>query len=145
MGYCSTSDIIERLGEATALKLTASEGSREMDISILQSSIDIEADAMEAYLRGAYSLPVQEEGSILKNINLNLAVMNLYLNRARGAMPEMVQRLAEESESRLKAIQAGRMVLQIVGADQNSMEHKPVRIGLSSPASVFDEYYSKMP
>jgi phage gp36-like protein len=137
--------MIERLSETTALKLTASEGSKEMDLSVLQASIDIEADAMEAYLRGSYSLPVVEDGSILKNINLNLAVKNLYLNRARGAMPEMVQRLAEESESRLRAIQAGRMVLQIAGADQNSMEHKPVRIGLSSPASVFDDYYDKMP
>ena len=122
MAYCTVDDIRDNLDEATLIELTDDENrgdAVELDdpedvcISRIQQQIDKGAAEIDGYLRALYNLPLETVPDRLKDINIDLAIYNLYKRRMRSDMPDSITNDYKMRVKELENIQKGRIGLGI--------------------------------
>ncbi|MCO5250706.1 MAG: DUF1320 domain-containing protein [Candidatus Kapabacteria bacterium] len=143
MPYCDVSDVVKNLSEEKAKKLSNDIDASKVDETVINECIINGASLIDGYLRGRYTVPVDEQSGecILKNLNIDLAVTELHERRGKLA-PDLIKERKTKSLERLLLIQKG---VILIAVNEKPVNHR-VTIAISSPKQVFtDTFYSEMP
>lgn len=116
MSYCTLTNILNLISEATLIALTDDAGAGEVDDAKVAAAI-ADADAtIDSYCQGRYTIPLSPVPSKIVQISVDIAVYNLY-SRSDLDMPEVRKERNKEAVRFLEKVAAG-----------------GIRLGVSSPA-----------
>jgi phage gp36-like protein len=115
MGYCQYSDLKNVVPETAIQQLTDDVGLGQVNMPVVNESLAFADETIDGYLRGRYSLPLQETPTMLKKIAAILARYDLYTRRPEVEPPAAVSESFESSIKTLKAIQGGTITLGVQG------------------------------
>lgn len=141
MAYCIVDDIKQAITEQELINLTDETSSGQIVTAIVQAAIDSTASLIDGYLRGEYEVPYTgEDTPILKQINVDLTVYELYTRRNYQATSEAIMTRYNNAIKRLKDLEAGTVRLRtqvttIIGT-----------VHIEGPDREYtEELYSRMP
>lgn len=110
--YCSLDDIQKQVSENTLIQLTDDDQVGEIDLIIVEEAIIYSETLIDGYLRGRYTLPVNNISSpnssdILKIIAVDLSIYRLYSRRFQTDTPDSISEKYKISIRILEQIQKG--------------------------------------
>lgn len=133
MAYIEVQDLIDELGENTLAELTDDGSGDEPEINEARvtKAIDAAQGVFDSYARSRYTLPVRVT-PMVKGLNLDLAIFNLYKSRATvadGGVYTIRKNAADDAIKLLKDIAAGKAALDVPAAEESvEMPGTPDRI-----------------
>lgn len=135
MSYCAQADL--PLDETTLIQLTDDTGSGVVNAGLVTDAINRQAELIDGYLRGRYTLPLENPPSLLKDINADLAVHWLHRRRTAGAeLPEGIKDAHKTALKLLEQMQAGKLLLGAGALTETPVDGAMVDI--DAPDRVFD-------
>ncbi|HSW38567.1 MAG TPA: DUF1320 domain-containing protein [Acidobacteriota bacterium] len=85
MPYCTTSDLLARIGEAELIELTDDDSAGVLDAARVSAAI-ADADAeIDSYCGSRYTSPFSPVPVMIKKLSVDMAVYNLFSRRAHLA------------------------------------------------------------
>jgi phage gp36-like protein len=144
-GYCTAEDIEGKFNRTELAKMTNQSSSDEIDSSVIDDSIEKTADIIDGYLESVYELPFNEDGNILKKINMGLAVYDIY-EGSLNEIPDYVAKMESRARKELSDISRGLLKLKDADAEEEPVTGKvnQNRVDEVEP-TITDELLSKMP
>ncbi|ROL57997.1 DUF1320 domain-containing protein [Bacteroidetes/Chlorobi group bacterium ChocPot_Mid] len=139
MSYCTIEDIKNKLSEAEIARLSNDIEPTVIAEDVVNELIESNSEIIDGYIRGRYPLDEITDNSILKNICIQLTIVDLYDRRNKVKLPENLIRTRTDQFNHLKSIQRGDMTLET-----EDSKDRPKFFKVSSSAQVFtDELYSQ--
>ncbi len=139
MSYCTIDDIKEKLSESEIARLSNDVTPTVIEETVVNQLITDNSILIDSYIRGRYPLEEVATNVILKNICIQLTIVDLYDRRNKVKLPENLVRTRTDQFNHLKSIQRGEMTLDI-----EDSEDRPKFFAVSSPDQVFtDELYDE--
>ena len=139
MSYCTIEDLKKKLSEAEIARLSNDVTPTVIEETVVDELIDSNTEIIDGYIRGRYPLEEVATNSILKNICIQLTIVDLYDRRNKVKLPENLIRTRTDQFNHLKSIQRGEMTLDI-----EDSENRPKFFAVTSPAQVFtDDLYTE--
>ena len=117
MPYCTLNDIKDQIPEANIIQLTDDEGLDEVNQERVDKAISVAGSVIDGYLRGRYSLPLENVPELIKTIAIDIAVYKLYERRLELEMPETMVNRYKNAVKTLEQIQKGIIKLGIESPD----------------------------
>ena len=103
MSYCTLTNILNLISEATLIALTDDAGAGEVDDAKVAAAI-ADADAtIDSYCQGRYTIPLSPVPSKIVQISVDIAVYNLY-SRSDLDMPEVRKERNKEAVDRKSVV-----------------------------------------
>lgn len=107
MGYCTTSDYVERYSEEELIERTDRDGTGVVDDAVFgQASADADAE-IDGYLGTRHALPLVSVPPLMVKLACDIVRYRLFADM----VPEEVRRRYEDARRLLEAIAAGRVTL----------------------------------
>lgn len=108
--YCSQTDLLERINQATLISLSNDEDSpTEVDASVVARAI-ADADAeIDGYVGTRHTVPLSPVPDLVRKMSVELAIYHLY-SRRMGA-PEEWRKRYEDNVRLLRDVSAGKVSL----------------------------------
>ncbi|MFH2124930.1 MAG: DUF1320 domain-containing protein [Pseudomonadota bacterium] len=132
MSYCTQSDLLERIPEATLIKLSNDGDSASVDVSVIARAI-ADADAeIDGYVGTRHQVPLSPVPDLMRKASVEMAIYHLY-SRRLGA-PEEWQRRYKDNVRLLKDISDGKVSL---GSDDPSGTPVARPVSYDGPERVF--------
>ncbi|MDP2268556.1 MAG: DUF1320 domain-containing protein [Deltaproteobacteria bacterium] len=119
MAYLDVQDLSDELGENTLVQLTDDEGTGELNEARVLKAIEYASGTFDSYARSRYNLPVPTT-SLVKSLNLDLAVFHLYKSRSSIAegIYTVKKNAHDEAMKVLKDISCGKAALDVPAAEE---------------------------
>jgi phage gp36-like protein len=142
MDYASLNIIKDKISYNELAKLTNTDNPAVIDEVFLQSVIDEQKYVIDGYLRGRYTLPLEEISidEILIGIHSELVIIELN-ERRNYKLSDALKDRKEATYKKLRDIQSGRVLLQT----NSAIEKSPKHFSLIAPEKKFDTYIEQMP
>jgi phage gp36-like protein len=114
MRYVSLEQIQQAIPAQTLIQLTNDAGyGDDIDMSVLESSVDTAEQRVDAYLQSRYTLPLATVHSLVSEIVVRLTRYTLYSRRPEGSLPDAVKEAYRDAMRELEAIRDGKILLGI--------------------------------
>jgi phage gp36-like protein len=138
MAYCALADILDQLEEQKLIQLTDDENlnpatidSEDPDCADIIARIDkaiADADAIiDSYCEGRYTVPLSPVPNRIRQIDVDVAIYNLYSRRSGGGVPEIRSERYKEVIRFLEKVAEGKITLGASTPAPANTEH-PVDI-----------------
>ena len=139
MSYCTIDDIKNKLSEAEIARLSNDIEPTVIEEDVVNEMINSNSEIIDGYIRGRYPMDEVAANSILKNICIQLTIVDLYDRRNKAKLPENLMRTRTDQFNHLKSIQSGVLTL-----DTEDSEDRPKFFKVSSSDQVFtDDLYTE--
>lgn len=112
MAYCTLADIIKLLPEAQLIRLTDDESLGAVNTDRVQEAIDSAAEEIDAWIGARVALPLSKAVPMLTQINVDMAVYNLY-SRYSESMPDTREKRYQNAVRVLGKISDGSISLGV--------------------------------
>lgn len=111
--YCSPDDIELQIGKATLIQLTNDDCSQEtVDSVVCDEAILYSSTLIDGYLRGKYTLPLNNHFPLLRVIAIDLSIYRLYSRRIYTEIPETISAAYKNAIRTLEDLKKGIITLQ---------------------------------
>ena len=111
--YCSPDDIELQIGKATLIQLTNDDCSQEtVDSVVCDEAILYSSTLIDGYLRGKYTLPLNNQFPLLRVIAIDLSIYRLYSRRIYTEIPETISAAYKNAIRTLEDLKKGIITLQ---------------------------------
>ena len=121
--YCTLNDIKQQVSEATLIEITDDILSGEINVAVIEETIQYSKTLIDGYLRGRYTLPLSIIPVLLKILAVDLSIFRLYSRRFHTDMPDSINDKYKNSLKLLEQIQKGIISLGI------EVEGEPPKLG----------------
>lgn len=148
MGYCTAEDILNVLSERELINLTNDSPSlsSKVDSDRFEAVSDDTDSLINGYIRSRYNLPLAKVPTVLKQIATDICAYRLYLRRPQD-IPEHIKTNYYDAISRLKDIQKGNLILEVVtetGENEISKPKSGFRTSKTKEDRMFSERVMRM-
>ena len=116
MSYTDKTQLILAYGETDILDLTDRNEAGEIDDAVLAEAIATVTGEINGYLSGRYKLPIATVPAVLRSIANALVFEKLHAR----SVDDAAAAAAKTARDQLKAINAGKMKLEVEGAETPS-------------------------
>ncbi|MBF0374964.1 MAG: DUF1320 domain-containing protein [Alphaproteobacteria bacterium] len=119
MPYATANDLIERYGEAEVTRLSdrAEPPAGVFDQAVVEAAIGDASHTIDGYLSARYALPLATVPPLVVVLACQMARYRLHQQTGAAELPEAVQADYRDAVRQLDAIGAGRMRLDVAGAE----------------------------
>ena len=138
MSYCSISDVQERFTNEELVQLTNDYGSDTVDSDKITESIIYAENVINGYLRGRYSLPLNQVPDVLKCLAVDFVIYLIYRRRMRTDIPDSINLKYQDVINKLKDIQNG---IFNIGAESSAFNNPTIKTNKTSTSSAINKYY----
>lgn len=123
--YCTVNDLLTRIDEKVLINLTNdSFPAQEINAQLVNETIEIADDMINASLRNKYHLPLNNIPKIINQISADIVIYRLYSRRPQD-IPQNYIRNFEYAVSVLKDLQTGVKVLEINSSETSETVLNP--------------------
>lgn len=105
--YCSIIDIQKFVDTPTLVQLTDDNQTGVIDQSVIDEAIIYSETLIDGYLRGRYTIPLNQTPKIITFIALDLSIHRLYSRRLATDMPDSINEKYKTAIKVLEQIQKG--------------------------------------
>ena len=113
MTYCTPEDIERQVSTHTLIQLTNDNPEQEtVDLVVCEEAIIYSSTLIDGYLRGKYTLPLNNHFPLLRIIAIDISIYRLYSRRIYTEIPESVTQAYKNSIKTLEDLKKGIITLQ---------------------------------
>lgn len=137
MRYCTRADIGNAIPEMTLIQLSNDDSSAmEANESVIEDGVRQAEELVDGYLRGRYTLPLDQVPTVLRDAVVYLARHWLYQRRPEGALPDAVKDSRKDTIKLLESIRDGVVTL---GMPSGQAAPEPGEIRVRSRRQQFSD------
>lgn len=124
MAYCVTQDLYDALSQRAVDKMAKDEATDTAEIiaARIEAAIDKAGERIDGYLRGRYTLPIENAPGILTDLCVDIALYFIAGRKgiAEGTPEKNLETKYRDAIAYLKDVQAGRADIGLVDDEGNS-------------------------
>ena len=111
--YCTSEDIEKQISKHTLIQLTNDNPDQEtVDTVVCEEALIYSSTLIDGYLRGKYTLPLNNHFPLLRIIAIDLSIYRLYSRRIYTDIPETVSFAYKNAIKTLEDLKKGIITLQ---------------------------------
>lgn len=111
--YCTPEDIEKQVSTHTLIQLTNDNPEQEtVDAVVCEEALIYSSTLIDGYLRGKYTLPLNNQFPLLRIIAIDLSIYRLYSRRIYTEIPESVVQAYKNAIKTLEDLKKGIISLQ---------------------------------
>lgn len=119
--YCTPEDIEKQISKSTLVQLTNDDPEQStVDTVICEEALIYSSTLIDGYLRGKYTLPLNNQFPLLRIIAVDLSIYRLYSRRIYTDIPETVVQAYKNAIKTLEDLRKGTICLQ--NEEQNNIK-----------------------